>query len=140
MKLKALKENKKIFIDEKGRLYTKNLLPGKVVYGERLVKYNNEEYREWIKMTELAAAIKKNIGEVPNNKGDKILYLGIASGTTASHISDIIDKNGLILGVDISARILRDLVPIITIEKILLEYWRTRNNHGNIYILLQRLI
>jgi len=58
-------------------------------------------------------AISDKFGAVPINKGDKILYLGIASGTTASHISDIIDKNGLIFGVDISARILRDLVPVL---------------------------
>ncbi|MFP3131983.1 MAG: fibrillarin-like rRNA/tRNA 2'-O-methyltransferase [Candidatus Nanopusillus sp.] len=114
MKLRPLKENKNIFIDEKGRLYTKNLVPGKIVYEERLVKYNNEEYREWItNRSKLAAAIKKNIGEVPIDKGDKILYLGVASGTTASHISDIVDKNGLIFGVDISPRILRDLVPVL---------------------------
>ncbi|MGC9132900.1 MAG: fibrillarin-like rRNA/tRNA 2'-O-methyltransferase [Nanopusillaceae archaeon] len=114
MKLKQLKENKRIFIDEKGRLYTKNLVPGKRVYEERLVKYNGEEYREWISdRSKLAAAIKKNIGEVPINEGDKILYLGIAAGTTASHVSDIIGEKGIIYGIDVAPRILRELVPIL---------------------------
>jgi fibrillarin-like pre-rRNA processing protein len=114
MKLKPLKENKRIFIDEKGKLYTKNLVPGKRVYEEKLVKYNGEEYREWIaNRSKLAAAIKKNIGEVPINEGDKILYLGIAAGTTASHVSDIIGEKGIIYGIDVAPRILRELVPIL---------------------------
>ena len=45
-------------------------------------------------------------------RGMRILYLGIASGTTSSHFSDIIGKEGLIYGVDISDRVLRDLVPV----------------------------
>jgi fibrillarin-like pre-rRNA processing protein len=40
----------------------------------------------------------------------KILYLGIASGTTASHFSDIVGKKGMVYGVDISERVLRELI------------------------------
>ncbi|BBL45212.1 fibrillarin-like rRNA methylase [Nanobdella aerobiophila] len=114
MKLKPLKENKNIFIDDKGRLYTKNLVKGQKVYTEKVFKYNNEEYREWVlKKSKLSASIKKNIGLVPINEGDRVLYLGIAAGTTASHISDIIGNDGMIFGIDIAPRILRELVPII---------------------------
>ena len=114
MRLKPLRENNRIFIDERGKLYTKNLVPGKRVYEEKLVKYNGEEYREWIAdRSKLAAAIKKNIGEVPIREGDKVLYLGIAAGTTASHVSDIIGEKGIIFGVDVAPRILRELVPVL---------------------------
>ncbi|MEM1684150.1 MAG: fibrillarin-like rRNA/tRNA 2'-O-methyltransferase [Nanopusillaceae archaeon] len=112
--IKALKENPRIYIDKKGKLYTKNLVRGQVVYGERLVEFKGEEYREWIaNRSKLAAAIKKNIGEIPIREGDKILYLGIASGTTASHISDIIGWKGVIYGIDVSARILMELMKIV---------------------------
>jgi fibrillarin-like pre-rRNA processing protein len=42
----------------------------------------------------------------------KILYLGIASGTTASHFSDLIGRAGLIYGVEIAERPMRDLIKI----------------------------
>lgn len=42
----------------------------------------------------------------------KILYLGIASGTTASHFSDIVNKNGIIYGVDVAERVLRELIRV----------------------------
>ncbi len=42
----------------------------------------------------------------------KVLYLGIASGTTSSHFSDIIGKEGIIYGIEISERVLRDLLPV----------------------------
>jgi len=118
MNLIPLKENPRIFRDKKGRLYTKNLVKGQRVYGEKLVVYKGEEYREWIAdRSKLAAAIKKKIGKVPINENDKVLYLGIASGTTASHISDIIGWGGMIYGVDISARILIELMRVIKNRK-----------------------
>jgi len=118
MNLIPLKENPRIFRDKKGRLYTKNLVKGQRVYGEKLVVYKGEEYREWIaNRSKLAAAIKKNIGKVPINENDKVLYLGIASGTTASHISDIIGWGGMIYGIDISARILIELMKVVKKRK-----------------------
>ena len=115
-KAKRVKEDKKFkgiyWIEISGKrkkiLATKNLVRGQVVYGERLFEYKGEEYREWIaKRSKLAAAIMKGIREFPIKEGDYVLYLGIASGTTASHISDIIGWEGLIYGIDISGRVLR---------------------------------
>jgi fibrillarin-like pre-rRNA processing protein len=42
----------------------------------------------------------------------KILYLGIASGTTCSHFSDIVGNEGIIYGIEISERVLRELIPV----------------------------
>lgn len=95
------------------KLATINLVPGDRVYGEELVKIGGKEYRIWDHWrSKPAAAIKKGLKEFPLKKGMKILYLGIASGTTASHFSDIIDKDGIIYGVDIAERVLRELIRV----------------------------
>jgi len=95
------------------KLATKNLIPGKRVYGEELVKENNVEYRIWdFFRSKPAAAMKKGLKEFPLKKGDKILYLGIASGTTASHFSDIIGEEGIVYGIDIAERVLKDLMRV----------------------------
>jgi len=95
------------------KLATENLVPGVSVYGEKLIREGGKEYRIWDAWrSKPAAAIKKGIREFPVKRGFKILYLGIASGTTASHFSDIIGKKGIIYGIEISPRILRELMPV----------------------------
>ena len=97
----------------KSKLWTKNLVPGQRVYGERIIKIEGMEYREWNPFrSKLAAAIVKNLKKVPIKEGGNVLYLGIAEGTTASHISDIIGKKGIILGIDISETCLAKLLQI----------------------------
>lgn len=111
MKIKEHEKFKGVFL-VKGRLATKNLLPGKKVYGEELVRIGEVEYRIWdFWRSKPAAAIKKGIKNFPITKGCKVLYLGIASGTTATHFSDIIGREGLIYGLDVSERVLRELIP-----------------------------
>jgi fibrillarin-like pre-rRNA processing protein len=97
--------------EEGGKLFTKNLVPGKRVYGERLVARNGAEFREWVPWrSKLAAAIKNGLMELPLKAGDTVLYLGSSEGTTPSHISDIIGKKGLLFGVDVSERAMRKFV------------------------------
>ena len=73
------------------RLATKNLTPGLRVYGERLFKFKYVEYRVWDAFrSKLAGAIIKGVQNVPIEPGFKVLYLGAASGTTPSHVSDIV--------------------------------------------------
>ncbi len=94
------------------QIATINLVPGAKVYGENLIKIDKKEYRTWdYYRSKPAAAIKRGLKEFPLKKGMKILYMGIASGTTASHFSDILGKEGIIYGVDIAERVLRDLMP-----------------------------
>ena len=93
------------------RLATKNLAPGRSVYGERLVKYERVEYRVWDAFrSKLAAAILKGLETVPIKPGHTVLYLGAASGTTASHVSDIIGEKGHVYCVEFASRSMRDLV------------------------------
>lgn len=42
--------------------------------------------------------------------GAKVLYLGAASGTTVSHVSDIVGPDGLVFAVEFSHRSGRDLI------------------------------
>ncbi len=112
MKIKPHKNFENVFwLEEK--ICTKNLTKGKQVYGEKLIKIKNDEYRLWDpRRSKPSAAIYKKLKIFPIGKGTKILYLGIASGTTASHFSDIIGKDGIIYGVEISERVLRELLEV----------------------------
>lgn len=99
--------------DGSTRLATKNLAPGKRVYGEHLYRWKDGEYREWnAYRSKLAAALVKGIKELPVKVGDKILYLGAGSGTTASHISDIIGHGGVIYAVEFAPRVMRELIVV----------------------------
>lgn len=99
------------FEDGTKRLATKNLVPGHVVYGERLIKSKDVEYRIWDAFrSKLAAAIMKGLKTVPIQLGNKVLYLGAASGTTASHVSDMLGEKGHVYCVEFAARSIRDLV------------------------------
>jgi fibrillarin-like pre-rRNA processing protein len=93
------------------RLGTKNLSPGKNVYGERLLRYEGTEYRVWDAFrSKLAGAIFKGLETVPIKPNHSVLYLGAASGTTASHISDIVGEKGHVYCVEFASRSIRDLV------------------------------
>ncbi|GAB2220881.1 hypothetical protein Droror1_Dr00012039 [Drosera rotundifolia] len=77
-------------------LVTKNLVPGEVVYNEKRVSVQNEdgtkvEYRIWNPFrSKLEAAILGGVDHIWIKPGAKVLYLGAASGTTVSHVSDIV--------------------------------------------------
>lgn len=93
------------------RLATKNLTPGKKVYDERLISFQKVEYRLWDPFrSKLAAAILKGLTEMPIHKGDKVLYLGAATGTTVSHISDIVGEKGHVFCVEFAVRAMRELI------------------------------
>jgi len=97
-------------------LVTRNLDPGNSVYGEkRLAAESAEgeekiEYRVWNPFrSKLGAGIVGGIGAMPIKPGSKVLYLGGASGTTVSHVSDMIGAEGVVYAVEFSHRSGRDL-------------------------------
>jgi fibrillarin-like pre-rRNA processing protein len=93
------------------RLATRNFAPGRNVYGERLIRVEGVEYRVWDAFrSKLAGGILKGLQTVPILPGHKVLYLGAASGTTPSHISDIVGENGHVYCVEFAQRSLRELV------------------------------
>lgn len=95
------------------QILTRNLVPGSKGYTEQLVKLSGTEYRVWDPYrSKPAAAIAKGLKVFDLKPGMKILYLGIASGQTASYFSDIIGRDGIIYGVEISERTFRELNPV----------------------------
>lgn len=101
---------------EKGRkqLYTLNLVPGKEVYGEKLIKKGKQEFREWNPFkSKLASTILKGAQNIHVRKKDVILYLGSASGTTVSHLSDIVGSEGMIFGVDNAPTVMREFMTLV---------------------------
>ena len=92
------------------KLYSKNLVPGHRVYGERLITFKGTEYREWDPFrSKLAAMILGKPSLEFLTKDLNCLYLGASSGTTISHLSDIV-YNGVIYGVEFAERSMRQLI------------------------------
>ncbi len=100
-------------VNKGGTLYTVSLDPGNKVYGEDLVEEGDKELRSWDpNRSKLAAALKKGLETFPLKRGTKVLYLGAAQGTTPSHISDIIEREGIAYLVEFSERAMRDLLNV----------------------------
>ncbi len=107
----------------KSRLVTHNKVPGNSVYGEQLLSINGEEYRVWDPYrSKFAAAFLSGMTKLPQIKEKRILYLGVSTGTTASHFSDILN-NGILFGIEFSPKVMRrffrlaeqrtNLIPIL---------------------------
>lgn len=119
-----------VFRDGK-KIYTKNLVPRKRVYGEKLVK-KGSEYREWDPYrSKLGAAIINGLKNLQIKPGSRILYLGASTGTTPSHVSDIIGEDGLVYGIEFAERVFRNLLDLCkqrkNIAPILSDARRTEN-------------
>jgi len=108
------KEDNQIFwlaVDGQKRLATINSVEGNQVYGEKLYKKGGVEYRVWDPFrSKLAAALMIGLDVFPIKYGSKILYLGASTGTTVSHISDIVGHSGIIFAVEHTSRVARDFL------------------------------
>jgi rRNA 2'-O-methyltransferase fibrillarin len=97
-------------------LLTKNLVPGESVYGEKRIAIEGAdgtkvEYRVWNPFrSKIAAGILGGVDNIHIAPGKKVLYLGGASGTTVSHVADIVGPEGLVYAVEFSHRSGRDLI------------------------------
>jgi fibrillarin-like pre-rRNA processing protein len=97
---------------------TPNLVRGLTVYGEKLVKLDDEEYRIWDPFrSKLAAAMRKGLRDFPLNYSDKVLYLGASTGTTVSHVSDLIGNKGLVFAVEPAVRVARELIENVASKR-----------------------
>ncbi|KAI0118487.1 Fibrillarin [Hypoxylon sp. NC0597] len=105
-------------------LLTRSIAPGIEVYGEKRVTVDTTtkgedgtpvttkvEYRIWNPFrSKLAAGIIGGIDNIYMKPGSKVLYLGAASGTSVSHVADIVGPTGNVYAVEFSHRSGRDLV------------------------------
>lgn len=95
-----------------GHLATCNLNPGVKVYGEKLVDYEDVEFRLWDpRRSKLGAALLKGLETFPVKEDSHVLYLGASAGTTPSHISDIL-TDGVIYCVEFAPRMMRELLMV----------------------------
>ena len=100
-----------IQVDGEKKIATVNLVPGNQVYNEKLVQYEGVECRIWNPFrSKLAAAIINGLDDFPFVEKSDVLYLGVSTGTTISHISDIVGQNGTIFGIEHASRVARDFL------------------------------
>lgn len=97
---------------------TRNATPGRTYYGERLTRINfrgqNAEFRFWDPFrSKLSAAILNGLEIMPFSDGTTCLYLGASTGTTVSHISDIVALKGKIFAVEVAPRVAREFLENI---------------------------
>jgi fibrillarin-like pre-rRNA processing protein len=104
-------------VDGKAHIATMNLLKGITLYGEKLISRNGSEYRTWDPFrSKLAAAYIKGLQfDFFNVKN--ILYLGASTGTTVSHLSDIIGYSGKVFAVESSTRVGRELISNVSSKR-----------------------
>ncbi len=111
---------------KRGKLLTKNLTPGHNVYGEKLVRISGKEYREWNpRKSKLGAALMKGV-KSPFKENSWVLYLGAASGTTVSHISDIV-PNGRIYAVEFAPEPIKKLILLAKVRQNIIPVFADAN-------------
>ncbi|KIV81592.1 rRNA 2'-O-methyltransferase fibrillarin [Exophiala sideris] len=123
-----------VFVARGGKedlLVTKNLTPGESVYGEKRISVDaptnpaldgdaapaatKTEYRVWNPFrSKLAAGILGGLDDIYIRPGSSVLYLGAASGTSVSHVADIVGPTGRVYAVEFSHRSGRDLITMAT--------------------------
>ncbi|KAK5627295.1 hypothetical protein RRF57_003010 [Xylaria bambusicola] len=101
-------------------------LPINLLYGEKRISVDEVtkdadgasvttkvEYRIWNPFrSKLAAAVIGGIDNIFIAPGKKVLYLGAASGTSVSHVADIVGPTGNVYAVEFSHRSGRDLTTM----------------------------
>lgn len=103
------------------------------VYGERLVARPEGWWRRWDPYrSKLSAALLRGYDGPLPRPGERWLYLGAATGTTASHLADLVGPEGVVYAVEVSlrpfARLLRlaerypNLHPILADARTVDEY------------------
>jgi len=107
-----------IQVEGEKKLATQNLVPGNQVYNEKIVQHKGSEYRIWNPFrSKLAAAIMNDLKNFPFNQKSDVLYLGVSTGTTISHISDIVNQGGTIFGIEHASRVARDFLDRVATHR-----------------------
>lgn len=133
MELRRVMDNVYWLAEKRRTLVSMNLVNGQSVYGEKLIDINGRQYREWVPFrSKLAAALYKGFQGVDLHSNSRVLYLGASSGTTVSHVSDIIGHGGQVYAVEISeemgihlillAKTRNNIFPIIADASNIFEY------------------
>jgi fibrillarin-like pre-rRNA processing protein len=98
--------------------FTLSLVKNPRLYGERIITDADGEWREWNPFrSKLAAALGAGLNELPIEEGSSVLYLGSAEGTTVSHVSDLIGKEGIVVGVDVSPKAMSTFAKLVEVRE-----------------------
>lgn len=93
------------------RLATLSLAPGVKVYNEEVIIEDSREYRVWDPhRSKLAASILKGMDVSAIGPNARILYLGASTGTTVSHVSDVVGLEGRVFAVEVSSRVMHEFI------------------------------
>ncbi|MCI4351356.1 MAG: fibrillarin-like rRNA/tRNA 2'-O-methyltransferase [Thermoplasmata archaeon] len=93
--------------EEEGRqvAFTAGLGTPPAVYGERVIGRGGRQWRRWDPTrSKLGAAVVKGWDDPLPRVGERWLYLGAATGTTASHVADLVGPSGAVYAVERSLR------------------------------------
>jgi fibrillarin-like pre-rRNA processing protein len=103
------------FDDGTERPVTASIASGAQVYGEQIITKGGREFRVWDPYrSKLAASLVHGLTVFAFTKGASVLYLGASSGTTASHVSDLVGVDGIVYCVEFAPRVMRDLLQVCT--------------------------
>ncbi len=97
--------------DMRGLVWTESRVPGRKIYGEPRRPFKGKEYRGWSPYRSKMAALLRKDAKTPwLDPSQDVLYLGASSGTTVSHVSDLLRPGAKCIAVEFSARSVRDLL------------------------------
>ncbi|KAL1806043.1 rRNA 2'-O-methyltransferase fibrillarin 1-like isoform X1 [Daucus carota subsp. sativus] len=120
-------------------LCTKNLVPGEALYGEELMRVQNEgditevEYRVWNPFrSKLSAAIMYGVTNIWIKPGSRVLYLGNVCGLTVSNLSDLVGSDGMVYVVGYIDDVVGMAGTRPNVVTIIEKFW----NHGNYRMLV----
>jgi len=125
---------------DKNRIFTENLKSskGKKVYNEQLIKIKGNEFRSWNPYrSKLAAAILNGL-TFKIKQDFNVLYLGAATGTTVSHISDIL-REGLVYSIESSPIAVKKLLEVCEKRENIIPILEDAN-HPDRYSMLVQIV
>ena len=130
----VLKNNDQL-IRKKNKLFTKNpkQCNGISIYGEHLKTVNEDQYRSWNPYrSKLAAALIKKKFTLSLPEDSTVLYLGAATGTTVSHLSDLL-PDGMIYAVEHSPISMKKLLVVVEPRKNIIPLYEDANHPDRYY-------
>lgn len=88
------------------------LLATRSSFRQEALEFEGTYYRPWSPVTSKLSSMLIKGMKIPLSKQSRILYLGAASGTTVTHVSDIASE-GVVFAVEFAPRPARDLLTAI---------------------------
>jgi fibrillarin-like pre-rRNA processing protein len=99
--------------EDRPTFWTRALGDPPEVYGERVRRSEETVWRAIDPFrSKLGAALCRGLRHLPISPGATVVYLGGASGTTASHVADLIGRKGSVYAVEKSPRPFQKLVEV----------------------------